>query len=204
MSHSAGKIPAGIWAIGSDLKGLPETEVFLQSSTSAVAITMRRPLSEPSEALRCLRWMTAQRSFVAIHGHADLAMAANAQAVIVGVRSLPMAIYREHFPDLLLGASTHNHEEVEQALNQGADFLIFGPIWETPEKVGVMEPCGLEMLAQICQISSAPVLAIGGISKAMQVRACQKAGAHGVAVLRAASSCATMVELAEAFRASQT
>ncbi|PCJ54947.1 MAG: hypothetical protein COA70_04495 [Planctomycetota bacterium] len=201
MDSSAGKIPPGIWAIGSDLKDLPDTEAFVQSSTLAVAITMRRPQSESGHALQCLRQMTSQKSFVAVHGHADLALAANAQAVIVGVRSLSMAIYRERFPSLLLGVSTHEQKEVEQALSQGADFLIFGPIWETPEKVGVMHPKGLKTLAQICKISSIPVIAIGGIGAGSQVQACQEAGAYGVAVLRAARNRATMAELADAFKA---
>ena len=115
MAHSVGKIPAGVWAIGSDFPGLPETEAFLQSSIAAAAITLRRPQCDHGEALRCLRAMTKHQSFVAVHGHADLALAAHAQAVIVGVRSLPIAVYRDRFPDLLLGVSTHCLEEVEKA-----------------------------------------------------------------------------------------
>jgi len=197
MAHSAGKIPGGVWAIGSDLSGLPETEAFLQSSIAATAITMRRPQCDHREALRCLHAMTEHQPFVAVHGHADLALAAHAPAVIVGVRSLPIAVYRDRFPDLLLGVSTHGLDEVEKALCGHADFLFYGPIWDTPEKAGVMEPRGLESLAHVCEVSTVPVIAIGGISQAAEMRACQQAGAHAVAVLRAARSLATMAELVQ-------
>lgn len=132
--------------------------------------------------------------FVALHGSADLAQAAGAQAVIAGVRSLSLDDYRRHFPDLLLGASTHDREEAMAAVDRGAHFLFFGPVWDTPEKSGILEPRGLEALAGIAQLGL-PVFAIGGISTPDQVTAVRQAGAHGAVVLRAAREAGTMLAL---------
>lgn len=199
MTHGASNIPQGIWAIGSDLSGVAETEAWLQSAAPADAVTLRKAQCEPGQALRAVKAMVAQQAFVAVHGMADLAQAAGADAVIAGFRSLPLAVYKEKFPDLLLGASTHCEEEVQAAVDGGADFLIFGPIWDTPEKEGLLDARGLDRLYSLCSAIELPVIAIGGIQSAEQVMACQQAGAHGVAVLRAAKSLATMTQLNQAW-----
>ena len=199
MDIASCNIPEGVWAIGSDLDGVAKTQSWLTSAAPAAAVSLRRPVGGHGQALQYLKTMTAQKTFVAVHGHADLAIAANAQAVIAGFRSLPLSVYRERFPKLLLGASTHSMEEVHIAEQSGADFLIFGPIWETPEKQGILQARGLGTLENLCAETQLPMIAIGGIQAAAQVSACQKAGAHGVAVLRAAQDLAIMTKLRDAW-----
>jgi len=199
MAHKARSVPQGIWAIGSDLEGLTESQAWLTSAAPAAAVTLRRPKSEPRQTLQVIRAMVAQKTFVAVHGLADLAQAAKAHAVIAGFRSLPLAVYKMRFPNLLLGKSTHSEEEVQVAVKDGADFLIFGPIWDTPEKQGLLQARGIERLESLCRGTELPVIAIGGIQSAEQVVACKAAGAHGVAVLRVAKNLATMTELSSAW-----
>ena len=73
---------------------------------------------------------------------------------------------------------------LDEARASGADFVIFGPIFETPSKVAYGAPQGVEALGSIVANTRVPVLAIGGID-ATNVAAVRAAGAHGVAVIRA-------------------
>jgi thiamine-phosphate pyrophosphorylase len=84
---------------------------------------------------------------------------------------------------LLLGRSAST---LEQALAADADYLGVGPVWETPSKHDADPAIGLEGLREICAAVGAPVVAIGGID-ASNAGACIRAGAVGVAVIRAAT-----------------
>ena len=72
--------------------------------------------------------------------------------------------------------SCHSKEEVPAA--QGADFAVFGPVFEK----GKAAPTGMEALRQACQ-DNLPVLALGGVTLA-NARACLEAGAAGIAAIR--------------------
>ena len=84
---------------------------------------------------------------------------------------------------LLLGRSAVSFE---QALAADADYLGVGPIWETPSKADADPALGLEELARIAASVTVPVIAIGGID-ASNAADCIRAGAAGVAVIRAAT-----------------
>ena len=84
---------------------------------------------------------------------------------------------------LLLGRSATSYEE---AIAAEADYLGVGPVWATPSKDDAALPLGLEELARICAAVSVPVIAIGGID-ATNAADCIRAGAAGVAVVRAAT-----------------
>ena len=84
---------------------------------------------------------------------------------------------------LLLGRSAST---LEQALAADADYLGVGPVWETPSKPDADPPLGLDGLREICAAVAVPVVAIGGID-ATNAADCIRAGAAGVAVIRAAT-----------------
>jgi thiamine-phosphate pyrophosphorylase len=84
---------------------------------------------------------------------------------------------------LLLGRSVST---LEQALAVEADYLGAGPVWETPSKYDADPPLGLDGLREICAAVDVPVIAIGGIDAA-NAGSCIRAGAAGVAVMRAAT-----------------
>jgi thiamine-phosphate diphosphorylase len=79
----------------------------------------------------------------------------------------------------IIAVSCHTAEEVRQAEVQGADFAVFGPVFE---KIGTSRKLGLEALRSAC-IGRMPVLAIGGITLA-NASACLEAGAAGIAAIR--------------------
>ena len=84
---------------------------------------------------------------------------------------------------LLLGRSAAT---LAQALAADADYLGVGPIWETPSKRDAEPAIGLEGLREICAAVDVPVVAIGGVD-ASNAGDCIRAGATGVAVIRAAT-----------------
>lgn len=85
----------------------------------------------------------------------------------------------------LVGVSTHSVAEVERAAAQGASFVTFGPVFETPSKRGMGEPTGTGRLAEAARHADPmPVYALGGIDLGT-ADAARANGAHGVAVIRA-------------------
>ena len=95
---------------------------------------------------------------------------------------------------LLLGRSAST---LEQALAVDADYLGVGPIWESPSKDDAEPAIGLTGLRSICAAVSVPVVAIGGVD-ALNAGDCIRAGAAGVAVIRAASDSALRQAVDEA------
>jgi len=75
---------------------------------------------------------------------------------------------------------------LEQALDVDADYLGAGPVWDTPSKTDADPAIGLDGLSAICAAARVPVVAIGGIDAA-NAGDCIRAGAAGVAVIRAAT-----------------
>jgi thiamine-phosphate pyrophosphorylase len=86
---------------------------------------------------------------------------------------------------LLLGLSATGVHEAIAGEQKGASYLGAGPVWETPSKLDADPPIGLDGLAEICAAVSVPVIAIGGVL-AGNAEHCIRAGAAGVAVIRAA------------------
>ncbi|HEX4779256.1 MAG TPA: Nudix family hydrolase [Usitatibacter sp.] len=84
----------------------------------------------------------------------------------------------------LLGASCHDERELERAVSLGVDYVVLGPVKETPSHPGA-EPLGWERFAALAQGLPMPVFAIGGLTRADLPEAARH-GAHGVALLRAA------------------
>ena len=87
---------------------------------------------------------------------------------------------------LLLGTSAASVAEALEGERQRAAYIGAGPVWATPSKPDADPAIGLEGLAEICRAVSIPVVAIGGID-ASNAGDCIRAGAAGVAVIRAAS-----------------
>jgi thiamine-phosphate pyrophosphorylase len=87
---------------------------------------------------------------------------------------------------LLLGLSAANVDEALAGEARGAAYVGAGPVWQTPSKADADPPIGLEGLAEISRAVSIPVVAIGGVD-ADNAEDCIRAGAAGVAVIRAAT-----------------
>lgn len=120
-----------------------------------------------------------------INDRADVALAAGADGVQRTHDSLPVeALRRIGPPPFLIAASVHSEAEAHQAAMEGADFLVFGPVYETPSKRAYGPPQGLAALESVAAAVDRPVIAIGGINPA-RVAEVLAAGAAGVAVISA-------------------
>jgi thiamine-phosphate pyrophosphorylase len=78
----------------------------------------------------------------------------------------------------------HSLEDAVEAELKGADWVIFGPVYDTPSKRPYGPPQGLERLERVAHQVRLPVIAIGGITPD-RVREALSAGARGVAVISA-------------------
>ena len=81
----------------------------------------------------------------------------------------------------MIGVSTHSLAEARAAQAAGADFVVFGPIFDTESKRAFGEPQGLDKLREVTSAHGEfPVLAIGGITRE-NFGSCIAAGASGIA-----------------------
>lgn len=123
------------------------------------------------------------RTRVLVNDRADIGVAAGADGVHLTSRSLSAEIIRKTFgSEFIIGASTHNIDEAMAAVREGADFIVFGPVFETP---GKSDAVGLSTLSKVCdKLKPFPVIALGGID-IENYRSTSDAGAKGFAAIRA-------------------
>lgn len=135
---------------------------------------------------RDLRALTRRHgAFLIINDRADVALAVGADGVQRTSLSLPVAdILTVADKRLRVGASVHARPEAEAAAEAGAEWLFFGPVYDTPSKRAYGPPQGLAALEQVCAAVSVPVVAIGGITPE-RVGEVRRAGAAGVAAISA-------------------
>ena len=117
-----------------------------------------------------------------VNDRSDIARAGGADGVHLTSQSLPADVVRRIYgPEFLIGVSTHSVEEARIAQIKGADFVVFGPVFETESKRAFGAPQGLEKLREVCsELREFPVIAIGGITLD-NAKACLRAGASGIA-----------------------
>jgi thiamine-phosphate pyrophosphorylase len=137
---------------------------------------------------------------VVVNDRLDVAWAAQAHGVHLGTRSLPTRVVRGMVSaGFLVGVSCHSLQEALAAESAGADYLVLGPIFETPSKLEFGPPLGLEKLREATLRVRIPVLALGGITRE-RARACRDAGATGIAGIRIFQECDSLEALAGELR----
>ncbi len=147
-----------------------------------------------------LREATRRRAArLLINDRADVALAADADGVQRTHVSLPVAALRRILPaGRLIGASVHSIDEARSAATEGADFLVFGPVYDTPSKRAFGSPQGIPALQRVVEAVTVPVLAVGGVTPA-RVAEVMGAGAAGVAVIAAIVAAERPVDATKAF-----
>jgi thiamine-phosphate pyrophosphorylase len=158
-------------------------------AAAAPAIQLReRDLSvrELVTLAREVQAITASRSCqLLINDRIDVALALEGVGVHLRSDSLPVSAARQLLGSRrLLGISVHAVEEAVQAESQGADYVVLGPIYETPSKQIFGPPLGIRTLERACRLVRIPLIGIGGVT-ASRAREMRSAGAFGVAVITA-------------------
>jgi len=120
-----------------------------------------------------------------VNDRADIALAAGADGVHLTTRSLDAAVVRRiSNSNFLIGVSAHSLAEARAAGAAGADFAVFGPVFDTPSKQAYGTPLGLEGLREAARVLAPfPLLALGGITRDNLPQALS-AGARGIAAIR--------------------
>jgi thiamine-phosphate pyrophosphorylase len=158
-------------------KDLPAKELLsLASDSVSVANSMRGPeMSTPARVI--------------VNDRLDVALASRAAGVHLGKDSIPAAeavrwCRSGNAPaGFLVGVSCHGLEEARRAADSCADYVIFGPVFDTPSKRAFGPAQGIGRLTQVCRAVRIPVLAIGGVNPE-NAADCLRAGAAGIAAIR--------------------
>lgn len=118
-----------------------------------------------------------------INDRVDLVLATRASGVHLRADSMPTKEARKCLgPGYLIGKSVHSAEEALQSEQEGADFVVLGPVYETPSKRQYGPPLGIDVIREAGRHCTIPVYAIGGLTPA-RVEHVMAAGAAGVAVV---------------------
>lgn len=139
-----------------------------------------RVLFELTRHAAALTRDTATRLLV--NDRADIAAGAGADGVHLTGQSIDASNIRRTFGDnFVIGVSTHSFEEARAAKQVGANFAVFGPVFDTPAKRPYGTPIGVEELSHVTRkLGEFPVLALGGLTMD-NFDLCLNAGARGIA-----------------------
>ncbi len=191
---------AGICFVTADFRTLPGysdgssdaiVEATIQAMDGGVCLVQYRDKHASRrdlyETARRLREITAQRGVtLIINDHPDIALAVGADGTHLGQDDLPVWVARKLLGDTkIVGVSTHCLEQAVRAEQDGADYIGFGPIFETPTKQAG-NPLGIGAIREVKRQVSLPLYAIGGIQHG-HLPAIRAAGADGVAAISAFS-----------------
>lgn len=117
----------------------------------------------------------------------ELALEIDADGIHIGQEDEDPRKVREMIGDRILGISAHNLDEAYKAIEQGANYLGVGPMYETVTKKDIREVKGPEVITEMRKNNlTIPIVGIGGIQKDL-IKPVIDAGADGIAVISAVS-----------------
>ncbi|HEX6737360.1 MAG TPA: thiamine phosphate synthase [Vicinamibacteria bacterium] len=153
-------------------------DAIAELAASGAALQIRGKEASLEERAAAVRAALAGGGQPFLNGASDEARAAGAWGVHWPEAQLPDGPERRGL--YAAGASVHSLLAAQRAAAAGADFVVFGPVFDPGSKPG--RGVGLEALARVAAGSPLPVLAVGGVTPE-RVGACRAAGAAGVAVV---------------------
>jgi thiamine-phosphate pyrophosphorylase len=164
-------------------------------------LTSRELITLVEEALSATREPGMGGARVVVNDRVDVALAGGADGAHLAAHSMPVQVVRRFVPRVfVVGVSCHSLDEAMAAESGGADYLVLGPVFETPSKLGYGPPLGLEKLRKVTSRIRIPVLALGGIT-VDRIRPCLEAGACGIAGIRIFQDCESVQERVRELRA---
>ena len=197
-----------IYPITSGATRTPEDILPLVEAAVAAKVPLFQ-IREKTWSARVLYELTARAAGITrgsdtrllVNDRSDIARAAGADGVHLTSQSLPAEVVRKTCgSEFLIGVSTHSLDEARAARAGGADFVVFGPVFETESKLAFGAPQGLNRLAEVTnELRGFPVVAIGGITL-QNAGACFKAGASGVAAIRLLNNVERMASIVAGLR----
>jgi thiamine-phosphate pyrophosphorylase len=141
------------------------------------------------DAIAEVRRTGGAQTRVIVNDRLDVAVACGADGVHLGHASVPAQDVIRWCrsggapKEFLVGVSCHSLQDARAAEAAGADYVFFGPVFDSPSKREFGAPQGTAPLREVTQTLRIPVVAIGGINTS-NARECLEAGAAGVAAIR--------------------
>lgn len=138
------------------------------------------------ETARKLKNLCQERGVTFIvNDRLDVAIASEADGVHLGQEDFPIPLARKLLgKDRIIGGSAAILEDAQKCLEEGADYIGFGPVFPTASKEDAGPVSGVEELKRVIQAITLPIIAIGGISVSNTPEV-MRAGAQGIAVISA-------------------
>lgn len=136
-----------------------------------------------------------------VNDRPDVALLAGARGVHVGAADLAVRDVRRFASGLRVGASTHRDDDVSAALDEGPDYVAFGPVFDTRSKRDAEPVTGLEALRRVvarCSAAGRPVVAIGGITLENAARVRDSGATAGAAIASLVVDDARVTDVARA------
>ena len=177
-------ISSGEEMAGSDTLLLNQLALLPRSHPCMVQIREKKLSTKEllTLALKARKIELPEGTFLLMNERVDLALAASLDGVHLPENACSAKVLRTLAPKLIYGCSVHSPSALRIAEEAGADYLLFGPVFDTPSKRIYGAPQGLEKLGALCQATSLPVFALGGITK-KNAGLCMAKGAYGIAAL---------------------
>jgi len=155
----------------------------MHAAPRATILQLRTPGLNARELEReAVRLVSSSPLPVLISSRCDIALAAGAAGVNLPERDIGIEFARGLIRHGLIGRSVHSVDAARRAEIEGADYVIFGPVWGSSSHSDVA-PVGVEALSRVAAGLRIPVLAIGGVTEE-RIAACHAAGAAGYAAIR--------------------
>ena len=130
-----------------------------------------------------IREMTRDKDVLFIvNDDVDIALILDADGVHLGQEDIPIRYARPLMKDKIIGISTHSLDQVNKAVEGGADYIGVGPIFETATKEDREELVGTDLLLKTRDICQIPYVAIGGIGKD-NIESLLKTGCNRAAII---------------------
>lgn len=168
---------------------IPLDEFIIQVVRGGVTAIQIRDKNVPANerfttALKISKLLEGADVLFIINNNADIALAAGAHGVHVGVKDLPPEAVRSTFPCLVTGYSCNTTQDVLAAHNAGVDYVGIGPAFTTSTKTDHRAMLGPEGIRELACTLNIPSVAIGGINRS-NVELLNGTGVHGIAVSQA-------------------
>lgn len=161
---------------------------------------IREPHLQESEVIKLVRRLIKNgvpKNKIIINRYPDVAAYMGVAGVQLNKESVDISYVKQTAPYLHIGCSVHSKAEAIEKEKSGADYVIYGHIFETASKPS-LAPRGIEGLLEIMDAVSLPVITIGGITLE-NVRDVIKAGASGIAVMSAILESAFPIDVVKKF-----
>jgi thiamine-phosphate diphosphorylase len=162
---------------------VPSADAGLRARVRGATILLLRDPSASSRTLEqeARRLIPTSTVPVVVHSRVDVAVSTGAYGVHLPEEEMSVEEARRLFAKGLLGRSVHSVEAAREAEQQGADYVLFGPVFPTSSHPDV-PPVGLDALREVADAVKIPVLAVGGVDPSLEP-SCRKAGAAGFAAI---------------------